>query len=112
MSRVALTVQNVVLTGLVPVLTAGDDTNNHIFSNDGRAFLYVVNGATDVVVTVSPGLVRSGLNLEDLVVTVAANTERMIGPFPVADFNQAGTSNVHVDIDDDTNVTLAAIRLP
>ena len=112
MARVELTVQDIVNTGLSETLVAADDTNNHVFSNDGRVFLRVANGATDVNVTIKPGLVRSGLSLEDLTVLVPATESRVIGPFAVADFNQPGTAKVHVDIDNDVNVNIGAFRLP
>ena len=112
MARVELTVQDIVNTGLSETLIPADDTDNHVFDNDGRVFLRVVNGETDVTVTIKPGLVRSGLSLEDLTVLVPADESRVIGPFVVADFNQPGTTKVHVDIDDDTNVTIGAFRLP
>lgn len=112
MARVNLPVQPVVRTGLNPSLTAADDVENHVFDNDGRVFLYVVNGLVDVDVTVVSGFTRLGLALADVTVTVPANHSRLIGPFPKDVFDQTGTGKVHVNIDDDSNVTLAAISLP
>ena len=107
--RIELEVQNIVLTGLEPdVITS--DADGHFFENDSRTFLYVQAVSGEAVVTVTPGLVRSGLNLETLDVTVPNGETRMIGPFPVSDFNQAGSRQVLVDVDvNDT--AIAAIRL-
>ncbi len=110
-----LTVQNVSLVGLEPEYVAGDDVDGHRFVNDGRIMLHVVNGAAVVNITVEAAYVRDGLDLEDLVVQVPATENRMIGPFDTVTFNRRSdphTGQVYVTMDDDNEVTLAAIRLP
>ena len=114
MARGTLAVQPIVNTGLEPTYTAADAVDGHEFENDGKTFLHVANGATAVEVTVSANYSREGLTLPDLSVTVSASESRMIGPFDKIVFNQDGADKgkVFVDVDDASNVTLAAIRLP
>ncbi len=120
MARTVLTVQDIVRTGLEATYSAGDDVNHHSFDNTGEnVLLHVKNGATAVVVTISTPNSIDGLALAERTVTVGGTTERMIGPFPNAIYGTIDTDPdpdidpaIFVDLDDDTNVTLAAFRLP
>jgi len=120
MARTVLTVQDIVRTGLEATYSAGDDSNNHSFDNTGEnVLLHVKNGATDVIVTISTPNSIDGLALAERTVTVSGSTERMIGPFPNAIYGTIDTDPdpdidpaIFIDLDDDTNVTLAALKLP
>lgn len=120
MARTVLTVQDIVRTGLEATYSAGDDSNNHSFDNTGEnVLLHVKNGATDVIVTISTPNSIDGLALAERTVTVSGSTERMIGPFPNAIYGTIDTDPdpdidpaIFIDLDDDTNVTLAAFKLP
>ena len=119
MARVVLTVQDIDRDGKVVTYASGDATNDHSFDNAGEnIFLHVKKGATgSVVVTIDNPSVIDGENMPDKVVTVAVDTEQMIGPFPKEIYEQPDSDagvvrSILVDIDIDTNVTLAAVRLP
>ena len=120
MARTVLTVQDIARTGLEAVYAAGDDVNHHSFDNSGEnVLLHVKNGATAVVVTITTPNDIDGLVLPDRIVTVGATTERMIGPFPNSLYGTIDTDPdpdidpaIFVDLDDATNVTLAALKLP
>jgi hypothetical protein len=118
-----LTKQDIVSTGLNPTFSnaggggsgAGTD---EILDNDGKTFLYVKNGnagSIDVTITsevTSKTIVGYGATtFSDLVVSVPASEERVIGPFPKTRFNDAN-GEVTVSYDEISSVTVAAIRLP
>lgn len=112
MARAALTVQAVSRLGLEPAYVAAEADGNS-FNNTGREMLHVKNGATDVVVTVQVPRTVDGQAVTARTVTVPATEERMIGPFPPSIFNQGGALGdvVHVDYDDESNVTVGVIRV-
>lgn len=119
MARTVLAVQDIIRDGLTVSYTAGDAAVDHSFDNeDGNVFLHVIKGATgNVVVTIDNPSVVDGEDMPDKVVTVLVDTEQMIGPFPKVLYEQPDadsgvTRSILVDIDIDTNVTLAAVRLP
>lgn len=121
MARTVLTVQEIVRTGLNPTFTPADATNGHSFDNTGEnVFIHVKNGdASSHTVTVTTPNSVDGLALADLSVSVPASGERIIGPFPNALYGTIDTDPtpdidpaIFVDIDVDTSVTIAAIRLP
>lgn len=114
MARTALTVQQVVRTGLSPSYTAGNGSGGHSIANDGRVLLHIKNGGGSSInatlqtpVTVDE---QAALAVADLVVAVPNGGERMIGPFPPALYNQADNT-VYLDFSAVTSVTVAAIRL-
>ena len=112
MARSALTVQALSRLGLEPSFAAANADGNS-WNNTGREFLHVKNGASDVVVTVQTPRTVDGQAVSARTVTVPATEERMIGPFPPAIFNQRGALGdvVHVDYDDESNVTVAVFRV-
>jgi len=115
MARVPLTVTDIIRTGVgnPGTLTAGDETDNHEFVNDGRTIIAVLKtGGTCVMTFQTPGTV-DGLAIGEQIVTpgVDATKVTMIGPFPVGDYNQAD-GKVYIDIDDETTFSLGAFRLP
>lgn len=111
MARTALTVQQIVRTGLNATFAAADGTNQNQFANDGRTYLHVKNGGgSSINVTIdTPGSV-DGLAVSNLVVAVPNGGERIIGPFPTNIYNQTD-GNVYVDWSAVTSVTAAAIRM-
>lgn len=119
MARGVLTVQDIDRDGLLASYTAGDAANDHSFDNTGEnIFLHVKKGATgSVVVTIDNPQVIDGEDMPDKVVTVAVDTEQFIGPFPKEIYEQLDADSgvarsILVNLDVDTNVTLAAVRLP
>ena len=112
MARTALTVQPMARTGLEATYGAANG-DGHSFQNDGRTFLHIKNGATDCVITVATPRTVDGQAVTPRTVTCTADEERFIGPFPPSLFNQMGAAGdvVHVDFDDVSNVTVAALRI-
>lgn len=87
MARVDVTTQQVTRDGLVPVVT--EVTADGDVIDVGRTVLYLVNGSgSPVNVTVLSTASQDGLDVEDLVVAVAAGTTALIGPFPKRTFGQ------------------------
>ncbi|NVM56425.1 MAG: hypothetical protein HWN66_22195 [Candidatus Helarchaeota archaeon] len=105
-----LTPQVIVLTGLEPsyqACAAGGDA----VVNDGRIFLHFVNGATESEVTVdSVRACDQGVD-HNVVVTVPASEDKMIGPFNKDRFNDAN-GKIQITYTNVTTITVAAIRLP
>lgn len=99
---------NVDSAGLTPAYVAaaaGGDT----FANDGRQMLHVKNGGgAPITVTVTAINKCNHGSLHNYVVSVTNAQERMIGPFPVAQFGDAPAITYSAV----TTVTVAAIRLP
>ncbi len=115
MARVALTPQDIVISGLEATYSSADATNDHSVANGrGDVFVHVVNGGGGAInVTVpTPSTAVQGLTIEDPVINVPAGEDRFIGPFDLGNFNQSDGSGIYVDLDSDTSVTIAAIRLP
>ena len=115
MARTALTVQDIVASGLNPVYSAAN-IDGHSIDNDNKAFLTVKNGGAGACeVTVQTPRQEDGLDLAERVVSVPAGEERDIGPFPPKSYNRtsgADVGSVYVDFDQVTSVTVAAKRLP
>ncbi len=118
MARTVLAVQDIIRDGLTVSYVSGDATNDHSFDNEGEdIFLHVIKGATgNVVVTIDNPSVVDGEDMPDKVVTVLVDTEQMIGPFPKELYEQLDSDSgvarsILVDLDIDTNVTIAAVRL-
>ena len=92
-----------------PTLTTGDFSgtgDQFLVPNNGRTFLHVKNGATDVTVTIRTPQEIDGLAVTDRAVAVSANSEEFMGPFPVAIYGspfQFAVSSV-------SNVEIAALR--
>lgn len=117
--RVELTVQDIDRDGLVAEYTAGNADDGHSFDNTGEnVFLHVKNaGTANVTVEILTALTIDGIALPSKEVVVDAGDEAFIGPFSRAIYEQECEDNdidnaVLVDLDDDTDVTLAAIALP
>lgn len=116
MARTVLTLQEIVRTGLEVTYAAADSTNDHSFDNVSQdIFLHVINGATVCNVTIVTPQTVDGLAVADPVINVPATEDRFIGPFRNDLYGQpepdAGfAKSVFVDIDDDSNVTIAAIK--
>jgi len=82
--------------GLVPVLTTACNTGgSDTFTNDGRTFIYVLNGASGpgtplTVTVVNEDICDHGFD-HDIVADVNQNTGLMLGPFPVQWFTSTAT---------------------
>lgn len=108
----AITVQTVVIGGLVdPTFTAATAAGD-TFTNNGKTMYYVKNaGGGTIVVTFDDvnSIAPSGSKAfnADVDVTLLTTEEAMCGPFPSTRFG----TNVAVTMDVDTSVTVAAISI-
>lgn len=90
------------------------DASGDSFVNNGQTKLFVKNGATDLKLTIKTqkdSLVVDGygnIDLTDEVLTIAENTEQIIGFFPVARFNTV-EGFVEIEYDDASNVEIGVI---
>lgn len=115
MARTAITIQTLPTTGAGDTdlaFTAADATNDMSFANDGKTLFFVKNASaspvTATVVSVADEYGRTG----DLAFVVAAGKTGVCGPFrPQGIWNQS-TGLVHVDFAADTDITVAALKLP
>jgi hypothetical protein len=107
-----LSVQTVVRGGLTPSYDAADPAGD-TFANDGNTMLHARNAGTaarQVTVRSQVANPPPGTSPADVVVTVPAGGEVMVGPFPPSAFaNQSGLAEVAYD--DAADVTVAAIGL-
>lgn len=106
-----LNVQRVSLIGLAPVFVAASVGGDE-FVNSGRAVLHVKNDdTTNKTVTVnSQTPCNQGFD-HDVVVTVPASGELVIGPFPKNRFDDAN-GKVQVTYSAVTAVTVAVVEVP
>lgn len=92
MARTDVTTQQITREGLVPALTSPIADGDVI--DTGLVALYATNigtGALDV--TVQSTASQDGLDVVDLVVSVAAGDTVLIGPFPRRTFGQPSGAN-------------------
>jgi hypothetical protein len=110
MARTTLTVQTIEAAGLNPTFTAAN-TDGHSVSNNGNMYVEIVNGDTlaHTATIDHPGTV-DGLAVADRTVGVTAASTVKIGPF-TARYNQPGTTDVHIDFDSVTSLSVGAFRI-
>jgi len=118
MARTELTVQEISRSALTPSYVSGDATNDHSFDNATQnVFVHIKNGGGGAAVaTFVTSQTIDGKAIADLIVSVTAAEERMVGPFRNDLYGQEDEDNsiaeaVFVDLDIDTSVTLAAFKL-
>lgn len=110
----AITPQVMSLSGVAPTYNAassGGDT----FLNDGRTYAHFKNGAGSAITVTFDAVADVTDNAlgefapPDLVVTVPAGGEKIVGNFPPARFN-GSTGNVSMSYSSATSLTVAVIR--
>ena len=118
MARTELNVQEVDREGLKATYVAGDATNDHSWDNRSEdIFVHILNaGASICVATFLTPKTIDGLAVAELIVSVPVGEEWFIGPFRNDLYGQedadAGIAKaVLLDIDQDSSVTLAALKL-
>lgn len=105
-----LTVQTINHAGLTPSFTAAAGGGDE-FVNTGNCFLYVKNGDTaSMDVTVANVKLSNYGKDDDVVVSVPASSEEMIGSFPKWRFDDSN-QKVQITYSAVTSVTVAAIKL-
>ena len=75
------TVQQVTRLGIVPVYNTANDLGD-AYLNDGKVWVAVSDGTGELIITFVSSLVVGTMALADLTVTIAQNTEQVIGMFP------------------------------
>lgn len=106
------TTQKFSLSGIVPSFSAADAAGDQ-FANTGKCILHVKNGgASAITVTIASQISNppAGTIAQDQQVTVAAGSEKMIGPFPQSAFNDEN-GQVHVSYSGVTSVTIAVFEM-
>jgi hypothetical protein len=114
MPRVNIPITQLSQAGVAPpAQVSSDATNDHELAyNDGRVFIEVsnVNASPQSVTIPTPGQV-SGLNIDDITVSVPATTGvRLIGPLSPGLVNQAD-GKVHIDVTIATDLKFRAYHL-
>ena len=110
-----LAVQQISRAGLNPALAAAAAAGD-AFPNTGRVFLRVKNAHATVARTVTAvsqlpaGAIPQGAAKADVAVAVPALSERWIGPFDPASFNDAN-GRVVVTYDTEADLTVGAFAL-
>lgn len=89
--------------------TSGDAANNMKYVNTGTTILLVSVGSTQTQITIQAVDDMAGRSVNEVVTTTS--NEVVFGPFTQSWWNQSGTDEVHVDLDQDTDVNVAALRL-
>jgi len=114
--RAAIAVQVVDrFTAVEPTQTDAVVADYHMFSNDGRTFLFLIGGAANCEITVqTPGTV-DGLAIDDIIFDIpsGATEYRIMGPFPPSIYNQSD-GYVYIDWEgaNIAGVKCAVLRLP
>lgn len=111
MAASELTVGQIARAGIEPTLVAANVDGN-FFDNDGMTFLFVDNAdVSPVNVTVdSSSNCDQGFD-HNVVVTVPASEQRLIGPFPKGRFNDS-SDQAQITYASVTSLTIEPIRLP
>lgn len=105
-----LTVQPVTLTGMWPTLTAAAVGGNQ-FPNSGTEFLFVRNAHTAPITVTINSITPCNQGFDhDLVVSVPNATDRFIGPFPKARFDDVN-GQVLITYSLVTALSVAAVRV-
>lgn len=91
---------------------ASDDEDGDSFRNDGRTILIVTNADTEATrtLTFTPTATPKGLTITPIVVEVGEEETVLIGPFRPRYFNN-GAGEVTWEYDDETDLTIGAIRV-
>ena len=77
--------------------------------NDGRTTLVVKNGTGAVVITVVSHVTFDGLDVDDRDISIAADTDYLLGPFPPNVYND-NDGNISLEFDAVGDLEIAAVR--
>lgn len=113
MARTLIASTKLSIAGIATTLGAAH-TDGNMFVNSGRTFVVVNNAdVAEKTFTFQTPRTEGGNAVDELIITVAASTERLIGPFPPATYNQVGGADagkVYVDFEDFADATLAVFE--
>ena len=85
-------------------------TDRFLFPNSGREYVLIKKGAGAVDVTIPTPRIVDGLAVADRTVTVAGNSEVVLGPFDRAVYNDTD-GKVAMEFDSITTLSVALLRL-
>lgn len=109
MAATALTVQEIILSGIVPTLAAANVEGNY-FDNNGRVYLEVDNGGVSSINVTINSIVPCNYGFDhDLVVAVANGAKKKIGVFPPGRFNDAN-GRVNISYSAVASVTVGVFK--
>ena len=112
MSQTILAVQKPGLTAASLAYDAADGTNGNAFANDGRTVAIIKNGSAGPITATFASVPDPYGRISDVVATVPAAGEYVVGPFPETLFNQGAgvnTNSVTVAFSSATTVTMALV---
>lgn len=90
--------------------TSGDATNDMKYVNTGTVILLVSVGSTETTITVKAVDDMAGRSVDEA--QTVTSSEVIFGPFTQSWWNQQdGSDEVYVNLDNDTGVNVAALRL-
>lgn len=90
--------------------TSADATNDMKFVNTGTVILLASVGSTQTTITIKAVDDMAGRSVDEA--KTVTSSEVVFGPFTESWWNQQdGTDEVYVDLDNDTDVNVAALRL-
>lgn len=111
MPRTAITVNTLAATGVDPLPTAGDSTNNHTYAWSANRMLMVRNGGgSSITVTIAVNATVDGLTVPSRTVTVAAAATRAIDTRNAAYCQTDGSCSV--DLSASATVTVGVLDVP
>ena len=113
MGDIAIAPEKVIKAGLVATYKADcTTTDTYTVRNTGRMILHIIKaGAGDCVVTIQTPALVGGLAVDEVTVTVVANTGRQfIGPFPPSIFNN-GNGDLKFTLSDILTMTVAVLEI-
>ena len=111
MADVTIAVQQATREGLTAAYTGSlKIADTHFVNNDGKTLLHLKNGTGEATITIATPQTVDGLAVADRAVTVPANAERFVGPFPPGIYNDAG-HNLSFNVTGVTGLEVAALRV-
>lgn len=109
MARQSKTVQQVVPAGLAGATYTAAHAEGHAMTWTKDLFIHVKQTTGARVLTIPVGETFEGRVITSRTVNIAQNTEVFVGPFSPRYVQADGT--LHIDWDDVSNTTFAALRL-
>ena len=111
MANVSITPANPTRAGVTPAYQTPIAADNYKIPNNGRVVLHVKNGATAGACLIATPSTYDGLAIPSRSITIAANTEYFIGPFPPEFYND-NARLIDVSFTTPTTITFLALQGP
>lgn len=118
MPETTIVPETLVITGLVPTYIAANSTalggSKFALVSGNSYFIYIKNvaaGGNSICTINSVANCDQGFD-HDVAITVADGAEKIIGPFGFNTRFKNASGDIHFDIDEVTNVTVAVVKVP